>query len=71
MPGVPALRGHNQDHAAVHERAPLPDHDRSERHARAAAALVTLARLLGHHAAREHFAASISEKDKGHEEPEG
>jgi hypothetical protein len=55
----------------VHEQAPFPDEDRSERHARAAVALVALARLMGRHAAREHYAASISEKEEGHEEPEG
>ena len=69
--GLPALRGRNQDDAAVHEQAPVPDEDRNERHARAAAALVVLARLMGRHAAREHYAASISEEDEGHEKPEG
>ncbi len=55
----------------MHEQALLPHKDKIERHARAAAALVALARLMGRHAAREHFAASISEKDEGHEESEG
>ena len=51
----------------MHERHPLPE-DRNDRQARAAAALVALARLMGRQAAREHFAASAPGQEEHGEE---
>lgn len=55
----------------MHEQDQLSDEEGSEAEAPAAAALLTLARLMGRLAAREHFAASSTTEDKGHEEDEG
>ena len=70
-PGLPGPTGCNQDDAAVPEQKSKQHDDRGVPEARGAAALVVLARLMGRLAARERLAASLSEKDEGHEEPEG
>ena len=52
----------------MHEQDPRRHENATEPEARAAAALVTLARLMGRLAAREQFAASSAKEDERDEE---